>query len=364
MQQNPTLDHIILLTEQRKLGRAINELENYLLANPRMQRDMEQLIAVQSDFKLMTDYWQRGFDDPQREEVYSQLLRRLYVLASNITTHDRMMSSRFMASVYTRPRQIRKDWSMTNIRRQLETFVSDVAMLELEPADKRQEQRQTIYREHQLMMHDLFDYILTSRLWSGSLAKAFVDMLLTPTIDSTDQQLIVSAITLSTLGTFGINKFRVLLDVYSKSTDMYVRQRALVGWALCLDAGKLGIYPEMKEMVEQVCTDECLGELTELQMQLFYCMDAEEDQRKIHDEIMPDILNGSNIKVTRHGLVEMEEDTLEEILHPENAERSMERMEQSMNRMVEMQKKGADIYFGGFRQMKRFQFLNWFVPFY
>ena len=43
-------------------------------------------------------------------------------------------------------------------------------------------------------------------------------------------------------------------------------------------------------------------------------------------------------------------------------------MEASFQRMVNMQKQGSDIYFGGFSQMKRFSFFNelsnWFVPFY
>ena len=43
-------------------------------------------------------------------------------------------------------------------------------------------------------------------------------------------------------------------------------------------------------------------------------------------------------------------------------------MEESFQKMAEMQKQGTDIYFGGFSQMKRFPFFNelsnWFVPFY
>jgi tetratricopeptide (TPR) repeat protein len=65
--------------------------------------------------------------------------------------------------------------------------------------------------------------------------------------------------------------------------------------------------------------------------------------------------------------VETDEDPLDEILHPEESEKDMERMEQSMKRMVDMQKQGADIYFGGFSQMKRYPFFNdicnWFMPF-
>jgi tetratricopeptide (TPR) repeat protein len=369
MYQNDTLNHILQLVEQRRLGRAINELENFLLSNPKLKNDMTRLIDLQSDFKLLTDYWQRGYDDPKRQEVYGQLLRRLYVLTTNIIIHQRLSASTFMMSVYQRPRQIRKDWSMSNLRNQLEGFVSDVALLQLEPAATRQERRRTIYREHQLLVHDLFDYIITSRSWNESLAHTFTDMLLLPTIDSNDQQLIVSAITLSAMNAFDIGKFNVLMNVYLQTSDMALRQRALVGWALCLGGASTAVYPEVSAIVDEACQDDtCLDELTELQMQLFYCMDAEEDQRKIHDEIIPDILNGSNIKVTRHGLVEMDEDTLDDILHPDKAEEGMEHMEQSMRRMVDMQKQGADIYFGGFSQMKRFPFYNdlsnWFVPFY
>ena len=46
----------------------------------------------------------------------------------------------------------------------------------------------------------------------------------------------------------------------------------------------------------------------------------------------------------------------------------MAEIEDKMNRMMEMQRKGSDIYFGGFSHMKRFAFFseisNWFVPFY
>ena len=369
MQKNETLSQIIDLIEQRRLGRAVNALENFLLSHPSLKRDMESLMALQNDFNLMTDYWQRGFNDPEREQVYSQLLKRLYVLATNIMTRDKMANSRFLTSVHNRPRHIRKDWTMSNVRHQLEDFVSDVAMLELETDDNRQERRKQVYQDHQLLMHDLFDYILTSRLWKESLGEAFTDILISPTIDTNDQQLIVSAITLSALNAFGFNKFSVLMNVFMKTTDPAIRQRALVGWVLCIDESKVSLYPEMAEMINKACEDEtCRNELTELQMQLFYCMEAEQDQKKIHDEIIPDILKGSNIKVTRHGLEEVDDDTLEDILHPDTSERNMERMEESMKQMATMQKEGSDIYFGGFAQMKRMPFYNelsnWFVPFF
>ena len=46
----------------------------------------------------------------------------------------------------------------------------------------------------------------------------------------------------------------------------------------------------------------------------------------------------------------------------------MEELEASFQKISDMQKRGADIYFGGFSHMKRFSFFytlcNWFMPFY
>ena len=56
------------------------------------------------------------------------------------------------------------------------------------------------------------------------------------------------------------------------------------------------------------------------------------------------------------------------MLNPGAADRAMEAMEENFQKMMNMQRAGSDIYFGGFSQMKRFGFFmelsNWFVPFY
>ena len=356
MQQNETLRHIVKLVLDRRLGKGIIELENYLLSNPQ-QIDIDILMSIKNDYQLMTDYWQHGYADPQRSQVYDQLLRRLYVLTVNMSIQWKRKNSAFFHAIYARPRNIRKDWTTTVIKHDLEAFVSETALLQLLPEPTRQDKSRQLYRDHQQLVHDLFDYIVTSRLWKDSLATAFENILLSPTIDTIDQQLIVSAITLSNLQNFDINKFNVL------------RQRALVGWVLSASEDTVSLYSEQQTIIAELCADSrCQSELTEFQMQLISCMDAEDDKRRIENEIMPDILNGSNMKLTRQGLVETDEDTLEDILHPDALEHRMEMVEQSMGKMMDMQKQGSDIYFGGFSQMKRFPFFsdmsNWFVPFY
>ena len=368
MQQNELFKSVTEHIMNRRLGKAIDLLENHLLAYPH-QSDMEQLQALKTEYQLMSDYWQRGFDDPERELLFDRLLRRLYTLTTNMDIHDGIRNRSFLMSVYSRPRQARKNWTMTMVRSDLENFVSDVAMLSLESEPARKEKAAQLYRDHELLMTDLFDYVWTSRLWKDSLAQAFEDILLSPTIDSIDQQLIVSAISLSAMNHFGINKFRVLTNVYRRTADEALRQRALVGWVLCMDESKARLFTEMGDIVAQLCEDErCCKELAELQVQLVYCIGAEDDTRTIQREIMPDLMKRGNLRINRGTIEEVDDDPMEDILHPDAVEENMEKLEGSIRRMVDMQKQGSDIYFGGFSQMKRFTFFdrisNWFVPFY
>ena len=365
---NEALNAIISDVQNRQLGKSIAQLENYLYTFVQPQAS-SQLEAIKADYQLMSDYWQNGYDDPQREQLYGQLLRRMYVLTMNVNVRHYIRNSSYVTGVYSQARAGREEWSAAALRRDMESYVSDTAMLELEPEHPRKQKQKEVGESHQRLMTALFDYIWTSRMWTDGLTEAFESMLLSPTIDTVDQQLMVSAITLSLLNFFDINKFRLLVSVYRQSSDDGVRQRALVGWAFCLNADAAKLYPEISEMLQAVTADErSRSELAELQMQGIYCLRAESDNRIIQSEIMPELMKNNNIRVTRNGIEEVEDDPMEDVLHPELSEQRMEKLEASMRRMADMQKQGSDIYFGGFSQMKRFPFFstvaNWFLPFY
>ena len=254
------------------------------------------------------------------------------------------------------------------IRTVLETFVSDVAMLSLLPESTRQQRQTEIYDRHQQFVNRLFNALWTSCQWTEEDSVFYTDLLLSPTVVSGDQQIIASAISLGAMNQFDINKFKTLVSVYRRASDEYVRQRALVGWVLSVFE-EMDIFAEQDAVVRELCSDSSITrELLTLQIQFFYSQDAEKDNDKIQRDIMPDIMRNSNLAVGRLGIIEKEEDALENILHQDAEDRRMEQMEEKVRKMMDMQKQGSDIYFGGFRQMKRFPFfnevVNWFTPFY
>ena len=350
------------------VGKAIAEMETYLAAYPQ-QQTTEKLKGIKTEYQLMEDYWRKGVVDPQLTQLYQHLLQRLYVLFGNVASYYHTLSHPTLSGIYSRVRMEHQDWSLKMIRKEMEDFVSSVAMLEFEAEQAREEKKELLYRNHQLQMNALFNYILTSRMWSDGVGHDFEEMLISPTIDGNDQQLLVSALTLSLLNQFDMAKFRTLVNVYRRSQEEAVRQRALVGWVLAMDDNVDNIYPEQAEIVAQLLKSEkACEELTELQMQLIYCLNAEKDTKTIQKEIMPDLMANQQFQVTQFGIVEREEDPMEDILHPEASEQRMEKLEATFGRMMDMQKKGSDIYFGGFSQMKRFPFFydisNWFTPFF
>lgn len=367
--KNEQLDKALQMICNRKLAEALDTVENYLYTYS-YPRELEKMQSIKEDYRLMTDYWKRGYKDPQLHELYQRLLQRLYVVTANLAINYCISNASFHLGTYKRSRAAREDWSLTAIRQEMENYVSEMAMTDLLEPSQRTAKRQQLNETHYRMMRDLFDYIWTSKMWSERVADAFTDLLLTPTIDSRDQQLMVSAVMLSMLNAFDMQKLKVLMSVYSQSANERVRQRALVAWAITFDSNMATLYPEMADLLTKVTADErCCQELKELQMQIIYCLNTDEDSRRIQKEMIPELLkNNDQFRLTRNGIEEIEEDSLEDILHPEASEQRMEKLEATMNKMIDMQRAGSDIYFGGFSQMKRFPFFdsmcNWFMPFY
>ncbi len=349
----------------KRLDVAIELLEQLYVQRPTLIGHSE-LEAVKNDYQLMVDYMERGFTDDKRASLYLSLLQRLYRVAADLEISWRCKN----VIVYVDAFRISDHLNTSHdfIRSVLESFVSDVAMLSLLPEAERTEKAKDLYDRHQVFVNRLFNTLWTSCQWSDDDCAFYAELMLSPMVDVVDQQLLVSAVTLGAMNQFDINKFKALTTVYQQSTDERVRQRALVGWVLSVFEG-MDIFPEQDKIIRKLCENkDTIRELYALQIQFFYSQDTEKDNEKLQRDIMPYLVDGSNITIGRLGIVEKEEDSLENILNQDAEDKRMEQMEEKVRKMMEMQKQGSDIYFGGFRQMKRFPFFNdlanWFTPFY
>ena len=322
---------------------------------------------VSNSYRMMSDFMLRGYEDKQRPQLYEQLSRRLYRILSDLLLQARVKFDAYIAPLLAgRPAgPLDKD----SLRESLEAFVSDSAMLTLEPESVAQEKSKGLYEQRLKVMSKAFCDIVVSKQWSNDYASDMADLILSPTIDITDALTLCAAVMMAALLSPDASKVMTLLKIYSEAADEKLKQRALIGWVFALDKGDYRLFPEISHGVSQLLEDKSLrDELIQLQMQVIYCLTAEQDTQTLEHDVIPNIMKNQNLEMTRFGIREKEENPMDEILHGDSSDRKLEELEQSMRRISDMQKRGADIYFGGFSKMKRFGFFytlaNWFTPFY
>lgn len=349
---------------QGRLRATLRLVREYVKENPYLMYD-EGLDDIERDYGLMLDYMGRGYVDAHRHGVYQMLLMKLHAFVGNLYLSFLIKRSSFFTDLHRR--SINGSFSIERVGMMLENFVTDMAMISLEPEDVRAEKERKIYADHTRFMQQLFCYIAASRQWSDAETRFYTNTLLSPLVDTADAQLIVSAITVALVNIMDPGKFSTLMDVYLKSTDERIRQRALVGWVFSFSTVGTELPSVKKRILDAVKDSLVVADLADLQKQMIFCVNAERDTETIRKDIMPELIRNNNLNITRFGITEKDE-TEDDIFDPGAADRRMEKMEESFQKMMNMQKAGSDIYFGGFSQMKRFPFFynpaNWFMPFF
>ncbi len=352
------------ILESHDLGGAIRLLDETISNHNTLHGD-ERLEDIRLDYNRMKDFVLRGYSDSQRETLYNRLLRRLLAVVGDIALQAYVHHNPTYQAAAVRGRGLVV--SDDEVRARLEGYVQDIALLSLSPDEQR---RRQLIRDHYDWLSRLFDAILVSPQWNEARFQFWANILVSPTIDLFDASLLTSAIMLSCVNIFDVEKLHVLVHVAISAGDETLRQRGLVGVAFALDAelGSMDLYPEIQEWIDALTADDdrC-RQLLEMQMQVVYCIDVDKDTATIRQDIMPGIMKNQTFTIDHNGIHEKVDDPLDEALHGDDFDRKMEEMEQSMRRMRNMQERGSDIYFGGFAHMKRFAFFyvlsNWFAPF-
>ena len=352
------------LSERQPLGSVLSKTSAIMADYSRPSDD--ELESIGDSYRLMSEYMLRGFQDNSRADLYGKLVQRLYRKLTDVELQVRKQFDPFVRTLVPRD-ATRLD--VDSLRNGLELFVSDLAMLTLEPEQKVAEKRKMLYERRHNIMSNAFNQILCSGQWSNEHANDIANLILSPIIETTDALSLSAAVMMSSLLSPDPVKVLLLLRIYKEATDEKLKQRALIGWVFALDNGDFNLFPNIRESLKPLMADKGFrDELVELQMQVVFCMSAEQDTETIERDVMPNIIKNQNLEVMRFGIREKDENPMDDILHGDSSDKKIEEMEQGMRKMAEMQKCGADIYFGGFSKMKRFGFFftlsNWFTPFY
>lgn len=358
----PTIENTIL--RERDLGKAIKMLRRNI-DRLDFKEGLERMDSLESDYMLMCRCFKHGMRDPQGEDMYNSLLYRAYQLYGDV----RLESIICLRHAYAGCKDAASGicGSVDSIRETLENYVQDLAMATLLPEERQAETVRKCRDSHQEYMNRLFCWLVVARQWSREESDRFARLILSPTVDGCDALMAVSGLTLSLLTVFDPNKWHTLVTVFETATAEALRQRALVGLVLSLPEGETGFFADVTEALHRVCmSDDNRRQILELQVQMYYCVRAEDDNREIQRDIMPTLIKNSG-KYTPNNPMGDSADNIDDILGNEDVDNKMEELESKVKKMKDMLNSGSDVFFGGFAKMKRFAFFdrmsNWFAPF-
>lgn len=358
----------IPLIAKHNVGKALRAMKETIAEDKLPGYIVARYEDVKNDYRLMQDAMMRGLRDDKIDEVYADIMRKVYGASLDVLIEEKV--KRYSSFAYARVSAQQTEAHPDAVRTVLEAYVQDMAMMAFEPENTRKAKMEKLTADHHAYMKQLFNALLVAPMWNDRRAADFADLLLSPTIDRDDALLLVSAVMLATMNVNDPYKWDMLAEVYVRATDKVLKMRALVGWVLSLPYDPRGprLFPFVQERIKAMLADKTtLKQMLDMQMQMLFCCNADADNEEIQRNIMPTLIKNTNLQMTRLGIVEKEDDPMKDIMDPNAAERDMEEMERKYRKMMDMQKQGSDIYFGGFSKMKTFPFFNdlcnWFAPF-
>lgn len=358
----------IPLIAKHNVGKALRAMKETIAEDKLPGYIVARYEDVKNDYRLMQDAMMRGLRDDKIDEVYADIMRKVYGAGLDVLIEEKV--KKYSSFAYARVSAQQTEAHPDAVRTVLEAYVQDMAMMAFEPENTRKAKMEKLTADHHAYMKQLFNALLVAPMWNDRRAADFADLLLSPTIDRDDALLLVSAVMLATMNVNDPYKWDMLAEVYVRATDKVLKMRALVGWVLSLPYDPRGprLFPFVQERIKVMLADKTtLKQMLDMQMQMLFCCNADADNEEIQRNIMPTLIKNTNLQMTRLGIVEKEDDPMKDIMDPNAAERDMEEMERKYRKMMDMQKQGSDIYFGGFSKMKTFPFFNdlcnWFAPF-
>lgn len=191
-----------------------------------------RLQTISSNYDLMKDYMRRSFQDPMRNQLYTDMLHQLYSLYFDVALDEEIYAAGYYQLAAQHAKHI--DLGDGAWVDDLERYVQDVAMLSLETSEEKPSATRQLRHAHEQQLAKIFDAIIVSPFWNESICAQMKRLFSSPLIDVYDAQTLVSAVMLSGLNRIDPSRFILLWEVWQQADDDELQQRALVGWRLML----------------------------------------------------------------------------------------------------------------------------------
>ena len=219
-------NYIFELLDARRLKEALVQLEA-ICSQAEDWQLRNRIETIQTSYSYMLQYAGEGVYDPNRTEIYNQLLRNAYILTEWADIILQLPHTTGVYYEHLRTFKQHPPHSYPEIQTQLEAFTEDLNTLSLMFSDNKSEEneKKRIYQRHETAVNELFNKTWTSIQWSEAEMSEAQDFIHSAWISSNDKAVFISAITLSLMQIFDERKCQFLIQAY-KHKDLQVSIRS------------------------------------------------------------------------------------------------------------------------------------------
>lgn len=349
-------------------GKRLNEAFRILRSMTPGQswRVVNEIDKAEEDYALMLNYAMDGASDPHRNEVYDGIVGRLYALVDRVSREATMKDSPtlYFSSVRYENMQLDTVTSLVGAYRRLcdNTSLFNMATGGTTGSDDRQEKER--------MEHRLFTKVWTTAPLGRDDAEVLGLLWNDAVIPSYFKELMVSALLMGGLEYYDEAGLTLLLKAYSEG-DMRLSVKALCAALIlmsvhCERMSGSGLASRIAALRD---TSGWKDDVKMVFLQFIRSRDTEKINRKVRDELMPEMLK---LRPDIYKKIHDQSQDADLASIEENPE-WQEIFEESgiadrMKELSEMQEDGGDVFMSTFSMLKTFPFFNdisnWFLPFH
>jgi tetratricopeptide (TPR) repeat protein len=355
---------------ERRISDALDRLG--LLCNNCRNRDLRVQLEKHAETYLnMLKYSFELTDDPQKENVYSRLIRGIMGLADDIR-EDIIRSNNLLRyyNLKLMPETVSEQYVAESVK------IVEKLLLQTETRSKGEDVDPRLalldskpYKDSMKMLYRII--WLADKLKDSEIE--LLERISNPgTIAWYHKCTLMSALTLSLIRHFDSKKVDLLFKFY-ETEEKQVWQRALAGIILGLAYydNRLEFYPEILQRLKAIQGLKSANKAIEIIIiQFLKARDTEKIARKIQQEIIPEMIK---IKSKLEEKLDLDNLLKSESMEEKNPEweiffKESPDVYNKLQEFTNLQMEGADVFLSAFAMLKQFDFFNeienWFMPFY
>lgn len=364
--------NITSLLKNARLYEAFAEFDKLLNANPNWEIS-EDLSKLQMSYKYMLMYMAQGTADPQKEQIYNNILLSLYGLLDRYCHHLMLIYS------HSQYYAIRQDFSKSNARIaiMLEQYNAECQkyQLYLDVPENNTDKKQLAELKHNVEKTEtkLFNYIWTSYRPDTGELESLKNFLYKPDVSDEVKSLLISAIFLNLNNSYDENLLLLLFDLYllyNNNDELAIRLMCCIFLLLHKYNDIAILSTPIKNHILTLKDDSNFNDALELIiLQFIKSCDTDKLTKMMQEEFLPGLMNASSGFMKNLKKQKIDLNDITEIESNPEWEEFLEKsgFANKIKELNEIQMDGGDVFLGTFSKLKTFPFFhdvsNWFVPF-